>query len=234
MTRNPHSCRNEDGRQCGHAAPGVHDGRIGRPGAAVARRIVHRRAARTGRRHPDRPGAGARSAGRCARLHPPGGRAGMSWHEVARPSAWPRLARAHGSSPTKGTWECAEERTACPSEQPGVFQWTCRDCAEVVSDRGPEWDAGQPRTGRAIPNGGRRHRVAGLGRLTHTLLSPRRVKSLPGHALRPSTSATTTSPVCPDHACFPLVSHHDHLHVSIFLITLDLARRLRPLHLRTK
>ena len=63
--------------------------------------------------------------------------AGMSWHEVGEALGVAELAQARGSSLGEAAWEYAAERSAYLSGQPGVFRWTCPDCGEVVSDRGP-------------------------------------------------------------------------------------------------
>ena len=63
--------------------------------------------------------------------------AGMSWHEVGEALGVAELARARGSSLGEAAWEYAAERPAYLSGQPGEFRWTCPDCGEVVSDRGP-------------------------------------------------------------------------------------------------
>jgi hypothetical protein len=61
----------------------------------------------------------------------------MSWHEVGGALGVAELAQERGSSVAEAAWECAAGRPAHLSEQPGEFRWTCSDCGEVVSDRGP-------------------------------------------------------------------------------------------------
>jgi hypothetical protein len=63
--------------------------------------------------------------------------AGMSWHEVGEALDVAELARARGSSLAEAAFRYAAERSAHLSGQPGVFRWTCPDCGEMVSDRGP-------------------------------------------------------------------------------------------------
>jgi hypothetical protein len=62
---------------------------------------------------------------------------GMSWHEVGEALGVAEPARARGSSLGEAAWEYAAEWPEHLSGQPGVFQWVCHDCGEVVSDRGP-------------------------------------------------------------------------------------------------
>ena len=47
------------------------------------------------------------------------------------------LAPARGGSVAEAAWEYAAGRQAHLSGQLGEFRWTCPDCGEVVSDRGP-------------------------------------------------------------------------------------------------
>jgi hypothetical protein len=63
--------------------------------------------------------------------------AGMSWHEVGGALGVAELTQERGSSVAEAAWEYAAGRPAHLSGQPGEFRWTCPDCGEVVSDRGP-------------------------------------------------------------------------------------------------
>ena len=61
----------------------------------------------------------------------------MSWHEVGEALGVAGLARARGSSLGEAAWEYAAKRSAHLGGQPGEFRRVCRNCGEVVSDRGP-------------------------------------------------------------------------------------------------
>jgi hypothetical protein len=63
--------------------------------------------------------------------------AGMSWHEVGGALGVAELAQERGSSVAEAAWAYAAGRPAHLSGRPGEFRWTCPDCGEVVSDRGP-------------------------------------------------------------------------------------------------
>ena len=124
--------------------------------------------------------------------------AGMSWHEVGEALGVAELARARGSSLGEAAWEYTAGRAAHLSGQPGEFRWTCPACGEVVSDRARAGEA-RPRTSRATPKaatGSRPPSRSGSPRATDPTQRPTTTAAaLP-------TSATTTSPACPAHACF--------------------------------
>jgi hypothetical protein len=66
--------------------------------------------------------------------------AGMSWEQVGEALGVAELARQRGSSLAEAAWEYAAERSAFLTGQFGAFRWTCPECGEVVSDRGPLGD----------------------------------------------------------------------------------------------
>ena len=61
----------------------------------------------------------------------------MSWAQVGEALGVAEVARQRGSSLAEAAWEYTAERSAHLSGQLGMFRWTCPDCVEVVSDRGP-------------------------------------------------------------------------------------------------
>ena len=71
----------------------------------------------------------------------------MSWAQVGEALGVAEVARQRGSSLAEAAWEYAAERSAHLSGQLGMFRWTCPDCVEVVSDRGPS--GREPGRGRA-------------------------------------------------------------------------------------
>jgi hypothetical protein len=63
--------------------------------------------------------------------------AGMSWALVGEALGVAELARARGSSLAEAAWGYAAQRSAYMTGELGVFRWTCPECGEVISDRGP-------------------------------------------------------------------------------------------------
>jgi hypothetical protein len=73
----------------------------------------------------------------CVCTSPGPARRACPWHEVGEALGVAELAQARGSSVAEAAWEYAAGRPAHLCGQRGVFRWTCPDCGEVVSDRGP-------------------------------------------------------------------------------------------------
>jgi hypothetical protein len=63
--------------------------------------------------------------------------AGMTWEQVGEALGVAEQARARGSSLAEAAWEYAAERSAFLTGQLGAFRWTCPDCSELISGRGP-------------------------------------------------------------------------------------------------
>jgi hypothetical protein len=61
----------------------------------------------------------------------------MCWEPVGEALGVTELARTRGSSLAEAAFEYAAERSAFLSGQLGAFRWTCPDCGEPISDRGP-------------------------------------------------------------------------------------------------